>query len=260
MTVLPPITRVVTGHDGQGRAVPAEVGPPPHVAAPAAAIAPSLLAALRDWTRAAPRLRTLAAQVEDGSAPGLAPLDPAALLAPLPRAPQWLDGSAFLNHGRLMDRAFGNPPLPDFETHPLVYQGASDDFLGPHADLALTDDTLGIDCEGEFGVVVDEVPMGVTAEAALERIRLIVQINDWSARVPGPWEMKRGFGFLQAKPSTGFAPAPSRRTSSGRTGGAGGCALRCTSRSTARGSANPTVPRWISTSARSSPTPPEPGA
>lgn len=175
-------------------------------AAPAGAIAPSLLAALRDWARVSPLLQDRAAQLEAGRAPGLMPFDPAALLAPLPRAPQWLDGSAFLNHGRLMDQAFGNTPVPDFETHPLVYQGASDDFLGPRADLALTDDTLGIDCEGEFGVVVDEVPMGTTPEAALARIRLVVQINDWSARVPGPWEMKRGFGFLQAKPSTGFAP------------------------------------------------------
>lgn len=175
-------------------------------AAPATGIAPSLLAALRDWDRAEPLLRGLAQGVEDATAPGLMPFDPAAVLAPLPRAPQWLDGSAFLNHGRLMDRAFNNPQLPDFETHPLVYQGASDDFLGPHAPLAQPDESLGIDCEGEFGVVLAEVPMGATPEQALAAVRLIVQINDWSARVPGPWEMKRGFGFVQAKPSTGFAP------------------------------------------------------
>jgi len=175
-------------------------------AAPASGIAPSLLAALRDWGRAEPQLSALAAGVEDGTAPGLSPFDPVAAMAPLPRAPQWLDGSAFLNHGRLMDRAFGNPPLPDFETHPLVYQGASDDFLGPHSPLSTPDEALFIDCEGEFGVVVGEVPMGTGPEAALERIRLIVQINDWSLRQPGPWELKRGFGFLQAKPSTGFAP------------------------------------------------------
>ena len=175
-------------------------------AAPARAIAPSLLAALRDWARAEPALSALAAQVEDGTAPGLAPLDLETILAPLPRAPQWLDGSAFLNHGRLMDQAFGNPPLPDFETHPLVYQGASDDFLGARAPLVTPDEALFIDCEGEYGVVVDEVPMGTGPEAALDHIRLIVQINDWSLRQPGPWELKRGFGFLQAKPSTGFAP------------------------------------------------------
>lgn len=175
-------------------------------AAPAQAIAPSLLAALRDWTCAAPQLADLAARVEAGTAPGLTAFDPAALLAPLPRAPQWLDGSAFLNHGRLMDKAFDMAPVPDVDTAPLVYQGASDDFLGPEAPLATPDEALNIDCEGEFGVVVDEVPMGITPEAALDRIRLIVQINDWSLRAPGPWEMRRGFGFLQAKPSTGFAP------------------------------------------------------
>lgn len=174
--------------------------------APAGAIAPSLLAALRAWDRVEPGLRALAAQVEGGTAPGLTPFDPAAALAPLPRAPQWLDGSAFLNHGRLMDQAFGNTPVPDFETHPLVYQGASDDFLGPQADLALREEDIGIDCEGEFGVVLAEVPMGASPAQALACVRLIVQINDWSTRVPGPWEMKRGFGFLQAKPSTGFAP------------------------------------------------------
>jgi len=175
-------------------------------AAPASDIAPSLLAALRDWTRAEPLLQTRAAEVEAGTAPSLAPFDATAVLAPLPRAPQWLDGSAFLNHGRLMDQAFGKVPVPDVDTHPLVYQGASDDFLGPHMPLIQKDESLGIDCEGEFGVIVTEVPMGATPEQALAAIRLIVQINDWSTRVPGPWEMRRGFGFLQAKPSTGFAP------------------------------------------------------
>jgi fumarylacetoacetate (FAA) hydrolase len=175
-------------------------------AAPASDIAPSLLAALRDWARAEPLLRARAAAVEDGTAPGLAPFDPAAVLAPLPRAPQWLDGSAFLNHAHLMEQAFKAPPIPDLVTAPLVYQGASDDFLGAHTDLPTPDEGLNIDCEGEFGVVVGDVAMGTTPDDALRAIRLIVQINDWSLRAPGPWEMKRGFGFLQAKPSTGFAP------------------------------------------------------
>jgi fumarylacetoacetate (FAA) hydrolase len=175
-------------------------------AAPAVSIAPSLLSALRDWDRTGPLLVALAKKVEEGVAPGLAAFDQARALAPLPRAPQWLDGSAFLNHGRLMDQAFGNVPVPDFETHPLVYQGASDDFLGPQATLVQADESLGIDCEGEFGVIVDEVPIGASADAALDKVRLIVQINDWSTRAPGPWEMKRGFGFVHSKPSTGFAP------------------------------------------------------
>jgi fumarylacetoacetate (FAA) hydrolase len=175
-------------------------------AVPATDIAPSLLAALRDWPRAEPRLRALGAMLEDGTAPDAFAFDPAGLLAPLPRAPQWLDGSAFLNHGRLMDQAFGNDPLPEVDTVPLVYQGASDDFLSAHASLRTPSEDLYIDCEGEFGVVVGDVPMGCTPAAALAHIRLIVQLNDWSLRKPGPFEMKRGFGFLQAKPSTAFAP------------------------------------------------------
>jgi fumarylacetoacetate (FAA) hydrolase len=124
----------------------------------------------------------------------------------MPRSFQWCDASAFLNHGRLMERAFNTPPIPDFETVPLMYQGASDDFLGPHEDVAMPDEALGIDFEGEFGVIVDRVPMGATPRQALESIRLLVQLNDWSLRTLGPREMKSGFGFLQAKPSTSFAP------------------------------------------------------
>jgi fumarylacetoacetate (FAA) hydrolase len=169
-------------------------------------IAPSLLAALRDWDRTEPLLRARAEALEAGALSGGFAFDPAKVLAPLPRSPQWLDGSAFLNHGRLMEEAYGSPPLPDVDTVPLVYQGASDDFLGAHAPLLTPSEDLFIDCEGEFGIIVGEVPMGCSPEAALGHIRLIVQINDWSLRQPGPFEMKRGFGFLQAKPSTGFAP------------------------------------------------------
>jgi fumarylacetoacetate (FAA) hydrolase len=105
-----------------------------------------------------------------------------------------------------MERAFNTPPIPDFETVPVMYQGASDDFLGPHDDVPLPDEGLGIDFEGEFGVVVDKVPMGATPAQALAAVRLVVQLNDWSLRALGPREMKSGFGFLQAKPSTSFAP------------------------------------------------------
>jgi fumarylacetoacetate (FAA) hydrolase len=105
-----------------------------------------------------------------------------------------------------MERAFNTAPIPDFETVPVMYQGASDDFLGPHEDVAMPDESLGIDFEGEFGVIVDRVPMGVSPREALGGIRLLVQLNDWSLRALGPREMKTGFGFLQAKPSTSFAP------------------------------------------------------
>lgn len=168
-------------------------------------IATSLLQALQHWDAAEPALRALAARLEAGSVPAFA-FDPRACAAPLPRAPQWLDGSAFLNHGRLMEQAFNTPPIPDFDTVPVMYQGASDDFLGPHDDAPLPDLAHGIDFEGEYGVVTGPVPMGVSPDAALGCIRLVVQLNDWSLRALGPHEMKTGFGFLQAKPSTAFAP------------------------------------------------------
>lgn len=172
----------------------------------ATAIARNLLAALEHWDAVAPALQALSDQLNDGRAAGVFDLDPARCMAPLPRTFQWCDGSAFLNHARLMERAFNTPPIPDLETMPVMYQGASDDFLGPHDDVPLPDDALGIDFEGEFGVVVGRVPMGAAPDAALAAVRLVVQLNDWSLRGLGPREMKSGFGFLQAKPSTSFAP------------------------------------------------------
>ena len=172
----------------------------------AAPIAPSLLAALQRWRDVEAELMDLSEKLESGRAAGGVDFQPRLCLAPLPRAPQWCDGSAFLNHGRLMERAFRTPPIPDFDTVPVMYQGASDDFLGPHADVPFVSEDDGIDFEGEFGVVVDDVAMATTPEAAAGRIRLIVQINDWSLRALGASEMPRGFGFLQAKPSTSFAP------------------------------------------------------
>jgi fumarylacetoacetate (FAA) hydrolase len=144
--------------------------------------------------------------VNGGRQVGAFAFDPARCMAPLPRTFQWCDASAFLNHGRLMERAFNTPPIPDFDTIPVMYQGASDDFLGPHDDVPLPDEAQGIDFEGEFGVIVDKVPMGATPALALAAVRLVVQLNDWSLRALGPREMKSGFGFLQAKPSTSFAP------------------------------------------------------
>jgi fumarylacetoacetate (FAA) hydrolase len=169
-------------------------------------IAPNLLDALRRWDAVRLPLQDVSDALNAGDMPGAFTFDPHACAAPLPRSPQWLDGSAFLNHGRLMERAFNTPPIPDFDTIPVMYQGASDDFLGPHNDVPLPSEADGIDFEGEFGVVCGPVPMGATPETALECVRLIVQINDWSLRGFGPREMATGFGFLQAKPSTAFAP------------------------------------------------------
>jgi fumarylacetoacetate (FAA) hydrolase len=172
----------------------------------ATAIAPHLIDALQRWDALRAPLQALADALDAGTAPGAFAFEPAACAAPLPRSPQWLDGSAFLNHGRLMERAFNTPPIPEFDTRPVMYQGASDDFLGPCDDVPLPDEADGIDFEGEFGVVVGPVSMGASPAAALEAVRLVVQINDWSLRALGPHEMKTGFGFLQAKPSTAFAP------------------------------------------------------
>jgi fumarylacetoacetate (FAA) hydrolase len=176
------------------------------VAVDAGSIVPSMLRAIEHWAAVAPRLQALSDQINAGQHPSVFPFDPAACAAPLPRCYQWCDGSAFLNHGRLMERAFNTPPIPDFDTMPVMYQGASDDFLGPCADVPIPDEAQGIDFEGEFGVIVGRVPMGASAAEGLSHIRLLVQINDWSLRALGPREMKSGFGFLQAKPSSSFAP------------------------------------------------------
>ncbi len=169
-------------------------------------VAPTLLDALERWKVVEPALQDLSRTVNAPAALGTMPFDARQCLAPLPRTWQWLDGSAFLNHGHLMERAFKVPPVADFDTIPLMYQGAADDFLGPHDDVRLPSEDDQIDFEGEFGVVLSETPMGVTAEQALQYVRLVVLINDWSLRAFGPREAKSGFGFLQAKPSTAFAP------------------------------------------------------
>ncbi|MPT49023.1 MAG: fumarylacetoacetate hydrolase [Sphingobium sp.] len=131
-------------------------------------------------------------------------LDLSVLMAPLPRAWQWLDGSAFESHGALMDKVLGI--APEKTGVPLMYQGMSDHFYGPQDDVPLPDESLGIDFEGEFGVIVDEVPMGTHAQDAMRHIRLIVQINDWSLRALAGSEMKTGFGWVQAKPACSMAP------------------------------------------------------
>lgn len=161
---------------------------------------PNLLSALERWEAAEPALRALAA----GDDSGWDALDPAQVRAPLPRSWQWLDGSAFTTHGELMQVAFGLDPIPT--DRPLMYQGLSDRFLGASEDVRFPSEADGIDFEGEFGVIVDAVPMGVSVEQAAAHIRLLVQINDWSLRAIAPIEMKTGFGWVQAKPACSMAP------------------------------------------------------
>ncbi|WP_203290704.1 fumarylacetoacetate hydrolase family protein [Maricaulis parjimensis] len=170
----------------------------------ASGIAANLQTALENWAQAGPALGRLAEDLAAGRVDGDA-FDPLAALAPLPRAWQWLDGSAFPMHGELMQKAFNLPPI---ETdRPLMYQGLSDRFLAPSEPVPLPSEEDGIDFEGEFGVIVDAVPMGITPEDAREHIRLIVQINDWSLRTIAPIEMKTGFGWVQAKPACSMAAA-----------------------------------------------------
>jgi fumarylacetoacetate (FAA) hydrolase len=171
------------------------------------AIAPNLLYAMEHWDKLAPQLDQLSLALNAGRAPLARAFEPARCMAPLPRTFQWCDASAFLNHGRLMERAFNTAPIPDFETIPVMYQGASDDFLGPCDSVPMPDEALGIDFEGEYGVITGPVAMGAGPQAAERAIRLLVQLNDWSLRSLGGREMRSGFGFLQAKPSTNWATA-----------------------------------------------------
>jgi fumarylacetoacetate (FAA) hydrolase len=127
-------------------------------------------------------------------------------MAPLPRAYQWVDGSAYVNHVELVRRARGAEMPPSFWTDPLVYQGGSDDFLGPTQDAVFVDEEHGIDMESEVAVIVDDVPMGTSARAAREHIKLFLLANDWSLRNLIPAELAKGFGFYQSKPATAFSP------------------------------------------------------
>ena len=172
----------------------------------ASTVAPTLQHAIENWATAEPRLQDLGRQLEEGDSRQTLAFDPAQAMAPLPRAYQWCDGSAFLSHGALMQKAFNLEPIEGADRTPLMYQGAGDDFIGPRDDIELPSESQGIDFEGEFVVLVDDVPMGCTADDALSHIKLILQINDVSLRALAPREMRTGFGFLQAKPSSSFAP------------------------------------------------------
>ena len=169
-------------------------------------IARTLQAALADWTRTAPALAAIAATLEARRLPDAQPFDPAKAMAPLPRAYQWADGSAYVNHVELVRRARGAPMPPEFWTDPLMYQGASDHMLGAAEDIVLGDEAWGIDFEAEVAVITGDVPMGVDPVAALAHVRLVTLVNDVSLRNLIPAELAKGFGFFQSKPASGFAP------------------------------------------------------
>jgi fumarylacetoacetate (FAA) hydrolase len=169
-------------------------------------ITPTLQKALDDWAKAAPRLAVLAEQLRDDKAPGSFELDTAALAAPLPRAYQWADGSAYVVHVELVRKARGVEMPPSFWTDPLMYQGGSDSFIGPNDEIEMADEAWGIDFEGEIGVITDDVPMGISPQAARRHIKLVTILNDVSLRNVIVGELAKGFGFFHGKPATAFAP------------------------------------------------------
>ena len=169
-------------------------------------VATSLLAALESWEKSEPLLRALSQMLERGSAEGAFDFPPADLAPPLPRAWQWLDASAFHSHGDLMERAFKHAPIEGKLVRPLMYQGGSDDFLGPWQDMPMPAEADGIDFEAEIAVVVDRVRMGTPASDALSHVKLIMLANDASLRSLALVEMKTGFGWVHAKPATSFGP------------------------------------------------------
>lgn len=167
-------------------------------------VAQTMQAALDNWDDCVSRLQTYYDALNSDDNIGT-PFDPAKALAPLPRAWQWLDGSAFATHSELIQQAW-NLPRTGLPERPLMYQGLSDRFLPPHGFAPFPSADDGIDFEGEYGVILGPVPMGTKPDDAGAHIRLVVQINDWSLRALGPIEMATGFGWLQCKPACAVAP------------------------------------------------------
>ena len=169
-------------------------------------IAPTLQAALEKWRVVAPHLEKLYAQLNEGKSTGAAAFDPRQAHSPLPRAYQWADGSAYVNHVELVRRSRGATMPAEFWTDPLMYQGGSDGFLAPTDDIVFPDETWGIDFEAEVAVITGDVPMGVTPHAAESQVLLLMLVNDVSLRNLIPAELSKGFGFFQAKPASSFSP------------------------------------------------------
>ena len=172
----------------------------------ATGIAPTMQRALEDWSNVAPRLNALYDALNDGSADGAFDLDIAKLAAPLPRAYEFVDGSAYLPHVARVRRARGAEVPESFYTDPLMYQATSAGFLGPRDPVRVVDEAHGIDLEAEIVVVTDDVPMAVTPEQAAGHIQLLGLVNDVSLRNLIPGELAKGFGFLQSKPRSALSP------------------------------------------------------
>ncbi|WP_165661301.1 fumarylacetoacetate hydrolase family protein [Oceanimonas sp. MB9] len=169
-------------------------------------VAPTLQAALDNWDKCEPALRRLYQRLNRGEHQAAFAFDPVECAAPLPRAYQWADGSAYVSHIELVRKARGAEMPPSFWNDPLMYQGMSDGFLGPHDDIELADEAWGIDFEGEVAVITGDVPMGVNEHRALDHVRLLMLVNDVSLRHLIPAELAKGFGFFQSKPATACSP------------------------------------------------------
>jgi len=172
---------------------------------PADEVAPTLQTALDGWRATSPRLRALADDLETGRVEGQ-PFDPSACASPLPRAYQWLDGSAYVTHVELVRKARGAELPERFWSDPLMYQGASDSFLGPRDPILATGEEWGIDLEAEVAVITDDVPISAPLAGAGEHIKLVMLVNDVTARALIPDELAKGFGFVHGKPASAFSP------------------------------------------------------
>ncbi len=169
-------------------------------------VAATLQQALDHWQDCAPRLQHYYEQLNAGNIEATLPFQQQTIASPLPRAYQWADGSAYVNHVELVRKARGAEMPNDFWTDPLMYQGGSDCFLGPHDDIVMADINWGIDFEAEVAVITQDVAMGATTENAANAICLFMLVNDVSLRNLIPAEMNKGFGFYQSKPSSAFSP------------------------------------------------------
>jgi fumarylacetoacetate (FAA) hydrolase len=169
-------------------------------------IARTLQQALDDWDHAAPRLLQVYEQLNAGTAAGAESFIEEECASPLPRAFQWADGSAYINHVELVRKARGAQVPPSFYTDPLMYQGGSDSFVGPCDPIAVLSEEWGVDLEAEVAVVTGDVPMGASIGQAAQAIRLVMLVNDVSLRNLIPKELEKGFGFFQSKPASAFSP------------------------------------------------------
>jgi fumarylacetoacetate (FAA) hydrolase len=169
-------------------------------------IVPTLQRALDDWAFYAPQLMDVYEALNQGRARNSFSFDAKACMAPLPRAYQWADGSSYVNHVELVRRARGAEMPPEFWTDPLMYQGGSDDFIGPADDIVCATESYGIDFEAEVAVITSDVQTAATPDEALRHVRLLMLVNDVSLRNLIPAELAKGFGFFQSKPATSFSP------------------------------------------------------